>query len=111
MILPGFTNSSPVPVLVDTNASQSTVALSPVYQQHLSPLFNCFGHYVCEVALSIPTQHGFYTSKVSLNCLHAPRDAEVILESDWISTCLVAFCNDGSRLEVSIPVGVTQLFN
>jgi len=99
MILPGFTGSSPISISVEANASRSTITLSSVYQLQLLPLFDRFGRYTCEIPLSVPTRNGFYTSKVSLECSHVPRDVEVILGSDWISDSSAAFCDDGSGLE------------
>jgi hypothetical protein len=55
MILPGFTSSSLVSILIELNGSQSTIALSFFYQLQLVPLFDCFGYYVCEPPF--PSQH------------------------------------------------------
>jgi hypothetical protein len=57
-----------------------------------------FGCYGCEIPLSVPTRSGFCTSKISLQCSHAPRDADVAHGSDWISICSVTFCGDESGL-------------
>jgi len=54
MELPGFTGSSPVSVLVKPTASQSAIALGSVYRLQLLPLFNHFGHYTCDITLSVP---------------------------------------------------------
>ncbi|KAF9786787.1 hypothetical protein BJ322DRAFT_1217792 [Thelephora terrestris] len=112
MILPGFTGSSHISISVEPDVSQSTITLSSVYQLDLLPLFDRFGRYTCEIPLSVPTRNGSYTSKVSLECSYVPRDAEVILGSDWISNSSAAFCDDGSGLEdppmsvtLSLPVG------
>ena len=112
MILPGFTGSSPVSVSVEPDVSRSTLALSSAYKLQLLPLFDRFGRYACDIPISIPTRGGFYTSKVSLECSHEPRDAEVILGLDWITACSAVLCDDGSGLEdpalsiiSSLPVG------
>lgn len=112
MLLPGFTGSSSVSVSIEPNASQSTITLGSAYQLQIHPLFDRFGRLIGEIPLSVPTRCGFYTSKISLECLHASRDVEVILGSDWISVCSVTFCEDGSGLEdpsmsviSSLPIG------
>ena len=99
MILPGFTGSSSVSVSVEPSASLSTITLSSAYRPHLSPLFNSFGRYTCDIPLSDPTRSGCNTSNVSLECSHTPKDAEIILWSDWISTCSAVLRDDGSGLE------------
>lgn len=109
MILPGFTSDSPVSILIEPNVSLSKIAFNSVYRLRLSPLLNHSGCHVCEIPLSIPTRDGFYTSKVYLQCSHALRESEVILGSDWISTCSVAFCKDGSGVEDPIDAVVSSL--
>ena len=99
MILPGSTNSLPVLVSIEPNMSRSTIGFSSVYRLKLLPVFNCFGHYICEIPLSVPTRSGFYTSNISLECSYASGDAEVILGTNWISACSITFCDDGSGLE------------
>ena len=99
MLLPGFSASTSVSVSVEPNTSLSTIALSSAYRLQLSPLFNRFGRYVCDIPLSIPTRSGFFTSNISLECSHAQTDAEITLGSDRISACSVMPCDDGSGLE------------
>ena len=99
MKLPGFTGSSSVSVSVEPSTSLSTITLGSAYRLHLSPLFNRFGRYVCDIPLSVPTRSGCHTSNVSLECSHTPRDAEIILGSDWISACSAVLRDDGSGLE------------
>ena len=111
-MLSGLTNSSSVSISVELNASQSTIAFSSVYQLKLLPLFNPSGCCVCDIYLSVPTRGGFYTSKTLLECSHAHEDVEIILGSDWISTCSVTLCDDKAELEdltetlvASLPAG------
>ena len=66
MILTGFTNSSPIPVSIEPDTPPSTIALSSAHRLQLLPIFNRFGRYACDVALSVPTRGGSYTSNVSL---------------------------------------------
>ena len=103
MILPGFTGSSPVSISVEPTAARSAIALSSAHRLKLLPLFNRFGHYVCDIPLSIPTRSGFYTSKISLECSHEPGTAEIILGLDWCSACTPVLCNNGTELEDPAP--------
>jgi len=99
MKLPGFTGSSPVSVSVEPTASRSAITLGSAYQLQLLPLFDRSGRYTCDITLSVPTRGGCYTSKISLECSHELKNTEIILGSDWISSCSAVPCNDGSGLE------------
>jgi hypothetical protein len=109
MILPGFTGSSAVSVSIEPNVSRSTISLSSVYRLQLLPLFDRYGRYLCEVPVCVPTRGGFYTSKIPLECSCATRDADIILGSDWISTCLVGFRDDGQGLEDPTQLAMSSL--
>ena len=105
MILPGFTNSLSVSISIEPTASRSTITLSLVYRLGLAPLFNRFGRYTCDTSVSVPTRGGFYTSKFSFECSHAPGDAEIVLGSDWMSACSATTCNDSAGLEdPTVPI-------
>ena len=109
MELPGFTGSSPVSVLVEPTTSRSAIALSLVYRLQLLPLFDRFGHYTCDITLSVPTCSGCYTSKLSLECSHDLKGTEIVLGLDWMSACSVARCNNGPGLEDPAPAVVGSL--
>jgi hypothetical protein len=86
---------------------QLAIALSSA-----SPLFDYFGHYVCDASLSIPTRSGFYASKVSLECSHTHKDTEIILGLDRVSACSVIFYDDGHELRddlIDIDVVLSNL--
>lgn len=99
MLLPGYTGSSTVSVSIEPNVSRSVIPLSSVYELQLLPLLDRFGHYFCEIPLSVPTRSGFFTSNLSLECSHPSSDANVTLGSDWLSVCSAAFNDDGTELE------------
>jgi len=108
MILPGFIGHLSVSISVEPNTSRSTIALSSAYRLELLPVFDRFGHYICDTSLSVPTRNGFYTSKVLLECSHTPKDAEIILGLDWISACCAVVRDDGSGLEDPIPSALSS---
>ena len=109
MILPGFTDSSLVSTSFKPTALWSSIGFSLVYQLQL-PLFNHFGHYICDISLSVPTCDSFYKAcNISLECSHIPGDTEIDLGSDWISSCFTTFFDDWTGLENLITSIVTSL--
>ena len=97
-MLVGLINSIPVLILVKLMTSTSTISLAAAYRLQLLPLFNRFGFYSCNTSLFVPTNNGFYTSKVCLQCSHSSGERDIVLGSDWISLCGVVLCDDGSGL-------------
>lgn len=97
-MLAGLINSSTVSVVVEPMTTMSTISLSPVYRLGLLPLFNRFGRYSCETSLSVPTNGGFYTCRMSLNCCHAPGESDITLGSDWVFASGADFRNGGCGL-------------
>lgn len=99
MILPGFTGSSPVSVLIERNVARSSITLGSVYKTGITPTFDRFGKYVCEVPLSVPTRSCVYTSRIPLECSHALSNTDIVLGMDWISTCCAILSDDALVLE------------
>ena len=106
MILPGFTGSLPISVSVEPAVSRSTIVLSSAYRLQLLPILGHHGHYICDICLSVPTRSGFYTFKISLECVHSLGGAEVTLGSDWVAACSPTLCSDG--LEDPVPTVISS---
>ena len=108
-MLVGLINSVPVSVAVQPATSTSTITLSAAFQHQLLPIFDRFGLYTCNISLSVPTNNGFYTSKLSLQCSHTPGESDIILGSDWMSTCSVVLCDGGFILADPSRPAITSL--
>ena len=100
MTLPGFTGSSPISVSVELAVSRSTNILSSAYHLQLLLTLGHRGRYVCDTCLFVPTRSGFYTFKISLECVHSPGGAEVTLGSDWVSACSQHYAGTGSKIRI-----------
>ena len=108
-MLVGLISSVPVSVTIQPGVPTSTITLSAAYRLELLPLFDRSGLYTCNTSLSVPTNNGFYTSKVTLQCSHTPGECDIILGSDWTSACGATLCTDGSGLVDPPHPAVTSL--
>ena len=97
-MLSGLANSFPVSMVVQPMTTMSTITFSAAYRLGLLPLFDRYGHYACDIHLSVPTNGGFYTSRKSLRCCHVSGESDIVLGSDWASASSAVLCNHGSGL-------------
>ena len=99
IMLAGMINSASVSVVVYPETPTSTIALSATYRLISSSPFST----VSASTLATfrfpfqPAVAGFYTSRLSLRCSHT-TESNVILVSDWMSSCGVALSDDVSEL-------------
>jgi len=98
-MLVGPVNSAPVSLAIQYSTNGLNINNYPIRSlPTLTPLLDQLGLYTCNISLSVPTSNGFCTSKLPLQCSHTPGESDIILGSEWMSTCGATLCNDGSGL-------------